>query len=75
MSFIKSTDYQCILAEEFEVLVDPKPQSGHAPVIGLMITPVNGDPFIIPMTYDAAKAVSDCTLKTLRREAPQLFKS
>jgi hypothetical protein len=70
---INSGQYDHVIADEFEILVDTKPPSGAAPAIGLMITPVNGETFIVPMTYEAALGVSTYIRQTLRKVAPQLF--
>lgn len=72
---IKSDDYPAVLAESFDVLVDPRPRFPAKPVIGLMVHPFEGDgqTFIMPMEYGAAKAVADCILQTLLSVAPELF--
>lgn len=66
---IKSTDYKTVYAE-FEVLVDTDLQP---PVIGLMVDPVHGKPFILPMTPECAHAISETMLRTLLKTSPQLF--
>ncbi|OBH43372.1 hypothetical protein [Mycobacterium mantenii] len=68
---IRSEDYAAVIADSFEVLVDDSKQRG--PVIGLKIDPVDAEPFIIPMTFKAAKDVAMQIAKVLMFTAPELF--
>lgn len=68
---IRSEDYAAVVADSFEVLVDDNKQRG--PVIGLKIDPVDAEPFIIPMTYIAAKHVAMNIAKVLMFAAPELL--
>jgi hypothetical protein len=69
---IKSSAYPTVIAESFDVLVDPKPRYPAKPVIGLKVD-AEGGSFIMPMEYNAAKAVADCILRTLLSVAPEIF--
>jgi hypothetical protein len=73
LNIILSTDYDHVFAKEFEVLVDPNPASGAAPAIALMVTPIHGDPFIVPMLYEAAMYIAKDIMVTLSHEAPHLL--
>jgi hypothetical protein len=68
---IRSTDYEAVLAKEFEILLDT--DQGRGPVIGLKVNPYDGKSFIMPITYPAAKAMAMDILKTLLFAAPELF--
>jgi hypothetical protein len=72
---IQGNDYPAVFVESFDVLVDPKPRFPAKPVIGLMVHPFEGDgqTFIMPIEFNAAKAVADCILRTLLSAAPELF--
>jgi hypothetical protein len=72
MKTIKSTDYKTVIAENFEVLIDPAPKHAE-PVIGLKIDPTRDRPFIVPMKYEAAKEIAELILRTLFSVAPELF--
>jgi hypothetical protein len=69
---IKSTDYKQVIADSFEVLVDPSPANA-APAIGFMVYPVKGKPFIIPIEFGTAKELAVMITKTLLFNAPHLF--
>jgi hypothetical protein len=73
LNIIKSTDYDSVIADEFEVLVDPSPASGAPPAIGLMVTPVDGAPFIMPIDFETAAEISGMILRTLSTVAPHLL--
>jgi hypothetical protein len=73
MNIIQSTDYSHVIAEEFDILVDPNPASGAPPAIGLMVTPVADNPFIMPIPYEAAADIAQCILQTLSHVAPHLL--
>jgi hypothetical protein len=68
---IRSDDYAAVIADHFEILVDTDKRRG--PVIGLKVDPVDGKPFIVPMTYKAAKDVAMNIAKVLMFAAPELF--
>ena len=42
MQTIQSSDYASVIAESFDVLVDPKPRFPAKPVIGLKVDPYKG---------------------------------
>jgi hypothetical protein len=67
-----SADYRQIIAESFEVLIDPKPRNAKA-VIGLKVNPRNERAFILPMEYPAAKELAEYLLRTVIAAAPELF--
>lgn len=73
MKTIKSTDYKQVIADSFDVLVDPKPRYSAKPVIGLKINPPKGKPFIVPIEFQAAMDLILMISKTLLLEAPQMF--
>jgi hypothetical protein len=70
---IRSEDYRTVMATEFDVLVDSNPPAGMPPVIGLMVTPVKDEKFIVPMAYEAAADIAQHILRTLSSEAPHLL--
>ena len=72
---ITSTDYKEVIANTFEVLVDPKPRYPAKPAIGLKVDPVNGDSFIMPIAYETAMDLAMMITKTLLFEAPELFRN
>jgi hypothetical protein len=72
---IKSSDYPAVLAESFDVLVDRKPRFPAKPAIGLMVHPFDGDgeSFIMPLEFRAARDLALTILHTLMAEAPELM--
>jgi hypothetical protein len=70
---IQSSDYRSVIAESFDVLVDPNPPAGMPPVIGLKVDAYDGEPFIVPMRYEAAADIAQCIMQTLSRVAPHLL--
>jgi hypothetical protein len=68
---IRSEDFAAVVAKEFDILVDTDKARG--PVIGLKVNPVDGPPFIMPITFKAAKDMAINILKTLLFVAPELF--
>jgi hypothetical protein len=68
---IVSTDYETVVADSFEILVDTDKQRG--PVIGLKIDPVDAKPFIVPIRFGAAKELAILITKTLLFAAPEMF--
>jgi hypothetical protein len=68
---INSTDYDTVIADSFEVLIDADKRRG--PVIGLKIDPVDGKPFIVPIRFKAAKELPVTITKTLLFAAPEMF--
>ena len=72
MKTINSADYKQIIADSFEVLIDPKPKNAQ-PVIGLKVDPRGERAFILPMEYPAAKELAEYLLRTLVAAAPELF--
>ncbi len=73
MKTIQSSDYASVIAESFDVLVDPKPRFPAKPVIGLKVDPYEGSPFIMPIEYKASKELAMTILETLLAVAPELF--
>lgn len=74
MKTIKSTDCKQVVADSFELLVDPKPKRpGVNPAIGFKVDTVDGHAFIIPIEFGTAKSLAMMMLKTLLLNAPQLF--
>lgn len=74
MAAIKSTDYKCVIADEFEVLVDPHPAGGAAPAIGFMVYPVKVQAVYSPDTeFGTAKELAIMMTETLLFHAPHLF--
>ena len=73
MKTINSVDYENIVAENFDVLVDPKPRDGQPAVIGLLVEPHKAASFILPMAYSTAKEVAETILRTLLAASPELF--
>jgi hypothetical protein len=71
---LKSTDYKEVIADSFEVLVDPKPKYPAKPAIGLKVDPVKGEPFIMPIEFKTAKDLVMLITQTLLAEAPELFR-
>jgi hypothetical protein len=74
MNTVKSADYQAVQAESFELLVDAKPKYPAKPAIGILVTPHEGEQFMMPVTFRAAKHLATMILKTLLAEAPELFR-
>jgi hypothetical protein len=70
---IQSSDYASVVAESFDVLVDPNPPAGVPPVIGLKVDPYEGQSFIMPIRYEAAADIAQCILQTLSHVAPHLL--
>ncbi|WP_142393870.1 hypothetical protein [Mycobacterium kansasii] len=70
---VKSTDYACVIADEFEVLIDPNPASGAPPAIGLMVKPANGQTFIMPIEFESAAQVAKSMLEAISKAAPHLI--
>ena len=72
---IRSTDYKAVYAESFDVLVDPKPRYPAKPVIALKVDPFGGDgeTFIMPIEFKAAKEIASTILEVLMSAAPELF--
>jgi hypothetical protein len=73
MKTIYSNDHENIVAESFDVLIDPRPRNGQPPVIGLMVDPYEGKSFILPMPYHTAKEVAETIFRVLLQAAPELF--
>jgi hypothetical protein len=59
--------------KSIDVLVDPDPQDGSPPVIGLRIEPVAGYPFVMPLTFESAREMASMILQTLIVAAPEMF--
>jgi hypothetical protein len=83
---VHSNDHDSLVADSFEVLIDPKPKSGVPPVIGLKVNTkvfqacedgkrvdYEIPPFIMPMEYETAKALAESIYRTLLCNAPELF--
>lgn len=68
---IYSTDYRTVIAETFEVLVDDNKERGQ--VIGLLVEPVDGEPFILPVSFPAAKEIAMNIAKVLMFTAPDVL--
>lgn len=69
---VKSNDYACVIADEFEVLIDPNPANGASPAIGLLVKPIKGRNFIVPIEFEAAVKLSENVLDAVARVAPHL---
>jgi hypothetical protein len=69
---IRSTDYETVVADGFEILLDSDKRRG--PVVGLKIDPVDGAPFIVPIKFEAAKELAILITKTLLFAAPELMR-
>lgn len=72
LNTVNSADYKQIIADSFEVLIDPKPKNAK-PVIGLKVDPPGERPFILPMEYTTAKGLAEYLLRTVIAAAPELF--
>lgn len=70
---VKSTDYKQVVADSFEVLIDPGPKYPAKPAIGLKIDPIDGKPFIVPIEFQSAMDLAMMIMKTLLFHAPHLF--
>jgi hypothetical protein len=68
---IRSRHYKSVVPDFLEVLIDSSRRRG--PVIGLKVDPVKAEPFIMPVTYGAAKSLADSILRTLHAAAPEMF--
>lgn len=68
---IRSADYAAVVATSFEVLLDDNKERGQ--VIGFKVDPVDGEAFIMPMTFQAAKELALNIGKVLLFAAPELF--
>jgi hypothetical protein len=66
---INSANYKIVHAN-FQILVDT---DSKPPVIGLMVEPVHGKTFIMPMPVDCARAISESMLRTLLKVSPEIF--
>jgi hypothetical protein len=64
-----------VIADGFEVLVDPKPRFPAKPAIALRVDSIDGESFLIPIEFSAARDLVMMMFGTLQRYAPQLFKS
>jgi hypothetical protein len=73
MRKVKSTDHRQVLAESFDILVDPKPRHPLKPAIALKIDQIDGDSFIMPIAFDTAKELATAILEQLLFHAPHLF--
>jgi hypothetical protein len=71
---IISTDYKEVIADSFELLVDPKPAYPAKPAIGLKVDPIEGESFIMPIEFQTALDLAVLITKTLLFNAPELFK-
>jgi hypothetical protein len=67
---LRGKDFDSVIADSFEVLIDPR---RRGPVIGLKVDPVKAEPFIMPVTYGAAKSLADSILRILHAAAPEMF--
>jgi hypothetical protein len=70
---LNSTTPGCIVARNFEVLVDTQPKDGSEPVIGLQVEPVAGSAFILPIAYESARHMAFMILQTLMVAAPEML--
>jgi hypothetical protein len=69
MQTIKSSNYKTVLAKNFDVLVDTAPND---PVMALMVEPVSGKKFILPMDLKSARDMAVMMLDTLMKVSPLL---
>jgi hypothetical protein len=74
-TLIDSTDYKEVIADSFEVLVDPKPKYPAKPAIGLKVNPANCESFIMPIEFQTAMDLAMMITKTLLFAAPELFRN
>lgn len=70
-STVYGKDHETVIADSFDILVDTDKRRG--PVIGIKVDPRDGEPFIMPVAYTSAKALSEMILATLLDAAPELF--
>jgi hypothetical protein len=68
---IKSTDYDTLIVDEFDILVDTDKKFG--PVVGIKVTPRDGSAFIMPVAVEGAKELAFTIFKTCLFAAPELF--
>lgn len=68
---INSQDFAAVIADSFDVLVDLDKRRGQ--VIGLKVTPRDGDPFIMPIAFESAKQLALDIGKVLLFAAPELM--
>jgi hypothetical protein len=73
MKTVLSTDYRQVLAESFDILVDPKPRYPLKPAIALKVDPIDGESFIMPIDFGTAKELAAAILEQLLFHAPHLF--
>jgi hypothetical protein len=62
-----SNEIGAIVADSFDFLVDSKKR-----LIGLEVEPQDGDPFILPMSYETTEQVAMNILKMLLFHAPEM---
>jgi hypothetical protein len=59
-TIVRQRDYKQVDVDYVEVLVDPREQ-----VIGLMLHPHKGKPFVCPLDVDCARNVTTSLMRTL----------
>lgn len=69
---IKSRDHKTIVAN-FKVLADPNPGPARDPGMAIMVEPVRGEKFLLPMDMPAARELGWMLLRTVFAVSPGVF--
>jgi hypothetical protein len=69
---IKSSDYKNVYAD-FTVVVDPEASFGRPPAMAILVEPVRGAKFLLPMDMKNGRDLGYVLLRTVLRAAPGAF--